>query len=75
MKNSLGKYIEVKSSSKQGPVNEIAVTEVRRAILEMQNHKGVGLPAELWKSLKGDGEVWLCQFFNNILKSEKFPDA
>lgn len=62
----------------QGPVNEITITEVRTAISKIKNNKGEGpasIPAELWKSLKGDGEVWLCELFNNILKSEKMPDA
>ncbi|KAM3957579.1 atrial natriuretic peptide receptor 2-like [Aphomia sociella] len=58
----------------QGPVNEITITEVGKAISKMKNHKAVSpddIPAELWKQLTADGEIWLSELFNNNLQSGK----
>lgn len=62
----------------EGPVDQITIMEVQQAIRKMKNRKACGpddIPAELWKSLKENGEVWLTNLFNNILSSEEMPDA
>lgn len=62
----------------EGPISEITPAEVRKAISKMKNHKATGpdhVPAELWKLLETDGEIWLSCLFNRILDDGEMPDA
>lgn len=45
---------------------------------EIKNNKAFGLdeiPANIWKELKGDGEVWLLELYNDILTIERMSAA
>ncbi|KAI8434943.1 hypothetical protein MSG28_003410 [Choristoneura fumiferana] len=44
----------------------------------MKNHKATGpdgIPADLWKTLGDTGVEWLTILFNNILSSNRIPEA
>ncbi|EYC19129.1 hypothetical protein Y032_0025g1189 [Ancylostoma ceylanicum] len=52
--------------------------EVRKAIKKMKAGKATGpdgIPVEAWRSLGELGVRWLTEFFNNITRSAKMPEA
>ncbi|EYC43100.1 hypothetical protein Y032_0503g2638 [Ancylostoma ceylanicum] len=61
-----------------GPMQPWTADEVRKAIKKMKAGKATGpdgIPVEAWRSLGELGVRWLTEFFNNITRSAKMPEA